>query len=58
MPGVVVMVVEAGGRERRPVLLVAVAQRVHRVHRALTGPSLTPRELPVPVLVRHMVFIH
>lgn len=32
VPGVHVMLVEVGGRDRRPVLLVAVAHRVHRVH--------------------------
>lgn len=32
VPGVVVGLIEAGGRDWRPVLLVAVAHRVHRVH--------------------------
>lgn len=36
MPRVVVVLVEAGGRERRPVLLVAVAHGIHGVHPALT----------------------
>lgn len=52
MPGVIVMLVEVGRRERWPVLLVAVAHGVHGMHDDVTALHSSPlqhksfRELP------------